>query len=158
MNTAGQGVSERRGGTQKHGLSRLSEYDSWVLMRRRCGNSSWVSYHLYGGRGIKVCAEWEASVEAFLRDMGRKPGPEYTLDRIDNNGNYEPGNCRWASRETQGSNRRNVRHVDFQGESMSLMRACKLAGVGYSAAKWRLNRNRDWRTGAPSAPSVAEGV
>jgi hypothetical protein len=86
-----------------HGLSRTPEYTAWMAMKRRCGNPGRPDYT---GRGIKVCAEWKDSFEAFLEHMGPKPSPSHSLDRINNDGNYEPGNCRWATRSVQNANQR----------------------------------------------------
>lgn len=82
------------------------EYNAWCAMKRRCHCKSNASYHRYGDRGITVCPEWNRSFTAFLKDMGPKPSPEPSLDRINNEGNYEPGNCRWATRLQQARNRR----------------------------------------------------
>lgn len=79
-------------------------YRSWVMMRSRCNNEKGPSWEYYGGRGIVVCARW-SNFAAFLEDMGERP-PGTTLDRIDCNGNYEPGNCRWASSQVQNQNKR----------------------------------------------------
>ena len=82
------------------------EYHAWQGLKGRCLNPSNEDFAHYGGRGIKVCARWQSSYENFLADMGRKPSPEHSLDRINNDGNYEPGNCRWATYTEQNNNRR----------------------------------------------------
>jgi hypothetical protein len=92
----------------KHGETRSGmtpEYRAWGDMRHRCRNPTAKSFKWYGGRGIAVCERWD-DFRSFLADMGRKPGPEYSIDRIDNDGNYEPGNCRWATAKQQSNNHR----------------------------------------------------
>ena len=89
-----------------HGMSKSAEYLSYTGMKRRCVDKNRESYSSYGGRGISVCGRWLESFENFYADMGNKPTPKHTLDRIDNDGNYTPENCRWATPHLQSINQR----------------------------------------------------
>ena len=94
--------------THGHSKRRSPEYNAWSNMRQRCNNPQATGYSDYGGRGITVCSRWD-SFEAFLEDMGNKPSPKHSLDRINNAGEYGPGNCRWATRLEQNRNTRSSR-------------------------------------------------
>jgi hypothetical protein len=99
----------RRGGLT-HGETahgkRTGERTAWMAMKARCLNPNASRYECYGGRGITICDRWLNSYEAFLADMGRRPTGEHSLDRVNNDGHYEPGNCRWATRSEQQRNKR----------------------------------------------------
>ena|SRR3990167_5926337 len=96
----------RKGNNLKHGLSKSPIYDCWIAMKARCLNPQHPEYNSYGGRGIKVSPLWVNNFELFLKDVGQKPYKYSTLDRIDNDGDYEPNNCRWISIQKQQQNRR----------------------------------------------------
>ena len=89
-----------------HGKSLLVEYKIWIDMKKRCYNKKATAYKDYGGRGIIVCLMWKNSFENFLADMGERPSNKHSIDRKDNDGNYEPGNCKWSTKTEQANNTR----------------------------------------------------
>lgn len=103
-----------------HGMKRTTEYTIWSGIIHRCENPHYAGYANYGGRGIVMCERWRKSFEAFYADMGPRPSKGHSIDRIDNDGNYEPGNCRWATRAEQARNKRGVHLLTFNGKTMPL--------------------------------------
>jgi hypothetical protein len=105
------------------------EYNSWSNARRRCEDPRDKAYPAYGGQGIRMCERWRNDFAAFLADMGEKPGPSYSIDRIDNERGYEPGNCRWATPALQTLNRRCTRWLSLRGELVAVADASRRFGV-----------------------------
>lgn len=112
------------------------EYTSWASMRSRCNNPHNKRFAIYGGRGIMVCERWDKDFVAFLADMGERPTPNHSLDRIDVNGNYEPENCRWATRLEQAHNMRKNVVLSAFGRTMVLAAWAKESGVP-NTTLWR---------------------
>jgi hypothetical protein len=121
-----------------HGMSDTRTYAVWHAMRGRCEYTAHQSYALYGGRGIAVCPQW-SRFETFLRDMGHKP-PGKSLDRIDNDGDYSPENCRWASTHEQARNRRGTKRILFNGERRCLSEWAEKLGLSYFLIHRRIIR------------------
>ncbi len=118
----------------KHGMFGTKVYKAWSGMIERCTNPNSKSWHGYGGRGIKVCHRWRNSFSAFLVDMGDKP-EGMTLERKDNDGNYEPDNCKWATRKDQARNTRRNKLVSYNGETLCLSAWAEKTDIS-SAALW----------------------
>lgn len=113
------------------------EYRTWANLKGRCTNPNLPGYKDYGGRGISVCERWQ-KFENFYADMGEKPSG-MTLERKDNNGNYEPDNCKWATQAEQSINKRNNRMVTFNGETMCLRDWAQRIGLDSSTLHARLS-------------------
>lgn len=122
------------------GQRRLPEYGVWNTMKSRCTNPKAAKFAEYGGRGITVCERWLHSFENFLLDMGKRPSPQHTIDRINNNGNYEPGNCQWSVQRTQQQNRRDNTLVTFQGETLCLSEWTRRFNLPVGLVSQRLKR------------------
>ncbi len=135
----------------KHGLHKAEEYSAWVQMRHRCRNPRTPNYARYGGRGISVCERWN-DFAAFIADMGPRPSPEHSIDRIDNDGNYEPGNCRWATRREQGGNTSRNVLVEVGGRRMTISELARELGMHRASVRLRIKRGTP-SLGSPSRRS-----
>ncbi len=121
-----------------HGMKGTHTFTTWCLMRYRCTRPTMTHYENYGGRGIKVCDRWLHSFENFLEDVGERPSTKHTIDRIDSNGNYEPGNVRWATHLEQRHNRRDVVRIPCQGRSFMLVEWARELRLPFSVLHQRL--------------------
>ena len=120
-------------------VSKLPEYQIWLKMKTRCQNPDYHSYKNYGARGISVCERWNR-FETFYADMGSRPGAYYSLERIENNGNYEPGNCRWATKKDQANNRRTSRFLTYNNERLSISQWAERLNISYATLYGRVVR------------------
>ena len=125
---------------RKHGFKAggklPKEYYTWLNIKARCNNPNNDRYKDYGGRGIKMHPEWEGSFELFFDALGVAPSPNHSVDRIDNNRGYEPGNCRWATMIEQSNNRRNNNRIDYAGESLSMIEFSRKYNVNYRSVRY----------------------
>lgn len=131
-------ASEKGQRMRQHGMTKTPTYRSWSGAKDRCQNSKNRKYHLYGGRGIFVCERW-SEFGHFLEDMGVAP-LGHSLDRIDVNGGYEPGNCRWATQLEQQNNRRDNVMITFGGERLTMAMYCRKHGLNEDKVQQRLKR------------------
>lgn len=121
-----------------HGMSHTNTFWAWQHMIQRCTRPNHISYHRYGGRGIKVCDRWLESFENFLADMGERPFPGAQLDREDNDGNYEPGNCRWVTCLVNSNNKSTNRNIEFRGRRQSISQWARQVGISKNALRYRI--------------------
>lgn len=134
-------AAERCRSRTTHGWTKTIEHRTWLSMNSRCTNINVPEYAHYGGRGIKVCERWKNSFEAFLEDMGPRPSNKHSIDRFPNNdGNYEPGNCRWATRQEQDNNKRTNRLFTFYGKTLTLTLWAEISQVDRRTVMARLKR------------------
>lgn len=142
-------ISEKR---TRHGLTESREYNSWCGMKNRCYNTKSKKYPIYGARGITMCHRWFNSFDEFYEDMGQKPSISHSIDRVDNNGNYDCGkcddchsrgvfncNCRWATAKQQGRNTRSNRYFDYNGKRLMLVELSEISGFSVSLIRLRIN-------------------
>lgn len=127
------------------------EYKTWIAIKGRCYNQSHQDYPKYGGRGIRVSKAWLQSYEQFLRDMGPRP-KGLSIDRIDVNGDYEFGNCRWATSETQSNNKRTNRYIEYEGLTLTVSQWAKRQGMTKQCLIMRLNAGWSVESALNNAP------
>lgn len=121
-----------------HGGFGTPEYEVWKNMKGRCENKKNKDY---GGRGIRVCKRWRESFAAFLEDMGKRPSPIHQLDRRDNDGNYEPGNCRWVTKKKNCRNTRRNRKLTYKGKTRTIADWSERTGLQWTLIRNRLDEN-----------------
>jgi hypothetical protein len=135
------GISRELGRkTATHGMTKSREYQIWLGIKARCRKPRSQNYPRYGARGIDICDRWHDSFEAFYADVGPRPSPEHSIDRIDNDRGYEPGNVRWATSATQGRNQRTNHYVFYAGQRMTLTDAASASGIPRSTLTSRIRR------------------
>lgn len=125
---------------KSNGLYQTSEYHCWESIIARCTNQKDPRYKGYGGKGISVCERWRGSFLNFLADMGQRPAPDLSIDRINNDGNYEPGNCRWADSKTQSRNTSRNKFYIYKGQRLILNDWAPILGISKSALRQRLKK------------------
>lgn len=141
--TCGHGLNGRmRIKSVRHGLSVAyrKEAKVWKHMIQRCTNPNYIRWKNYGGRGIRICDRWRESFEAFFADMGVRPSPSHSIDRIDNDGDYCPENCRWATPKEQANNKRSTRFLEYDGQSRRFSEWSKITGISIRVLHGRLRR------------------
>lgn len=126
----------------KHGKSKSKEHKCWMDMKDRCTNPQDKSYKNYGGRGIRYCKEWE-SFEAFYKHMGDAPSKKHSIERENVNGDYEPSNCKWATRKEQSINKRNTVFAEIDGVIKSVVEWCEIYNVDYKRTSRRVRNGMD---------------
>lgn len=123
-----------------HRKTKTPEYQVWKGMHQRCNNPKNKSFVRYGGRGIKICDAWLHSFDTFIGDMGPRPSDQHSIDRIDNNGDYAPDNCRWVLEDVQQLNKRSNHFIEFKGERLSLSQWAEKLNLSPSLLHARLNK------------------
>jgi hypothetical protein len=131
------GVYTMRNRPEYHGQCFTSEYRIWQGMKERCQNQKRPEFKNYGGRGITFCERWK-DFKNFFSDMGQKPTPKHTLERINNNGNYEPSNCKWATRKEQLNNKRDNVFIECEGIRLTITQWSERVGIHVATIKHRL--------------------
>lgn len=124
--------NETRGGLH------TKEYCAWARTKAKCNVPTHHAYKWYGARGIKICDRWMNSYENFLADIGRAPSPKHSLGRIDNDGDYEPSNCRWETTQQQANNTRRNRYIEYNGQRKTITQWGRELGIDIEKLRWRI--------------------
>lgn len=138
-----------------HGGKDTPEYEIWCAVKKRCLNPNDTAYRYYGGRGITICDRWKNSFASFIEDMGKRPSKEHSIDRIDDNKGYEPGNCRWATRIEQMNNVRTNHRIDVYGESLTIEQAARKYGLNSRTLYYRVIKGWDLEEAVSRRPSLS---
>ncbi len=150
---------DRLGRLIKHGLTKTPTYQAWSMMKQRCYNPKTERFECWGGRGIRVCERWlgkKVGFLNFLADMGIRPSKEHTLDRINNDGDYEPGNCRWATRTEQNRNKSDCVILEHDGKRMTIAEWARHVGLEERTLAHRIQNGWDVPK-ALATPSMLTG-
>lgn len=131
MKTALQKIKKLDNKNFYHLMSKSSEYNSWYGMKRRCYNKAHKDFKNHGARGIVICERWLNSFQNFYNDMGPKPSSKHTLDRINNEGNYEPSNCRWSTSKEQNNNTRANLRFKYKGSLKTISEISSAENINY---------------------------
>ena len=123
-----------------HGMWKTKVHRCWSEIRQRCKNKNYPRYQDYGGRGIKVCERWNSFIN-FYHDMGDPPTPRHSIDRIDNNKNYEPGNCKWSNPKEQQNHTRSNRIIEFNGRKLNIQQWSEIVNINHSTIRKRIDRS-----------------
>lgn len=124
-------------------MSHLPEYKTWNGMKARCYNPNHKDFKYYQEKGIQICQLWLYDFEEFYRDMGPKPTPKHSIDRIDSDNNYCPNNCRWATDKTQSNNRSGLKWITYKGETKTLQEWSEIIGINVNTLSSRVD-DLDW--------------
>lgn len=130
---------------KRHGMSGTPEHSAWYHLIQRCEKPTDSRFHCYGARGIKVCERWKGKngFANFIKDMGPRPGPEYSIDRINNNDDYKPSNCKWSTRIEQANNKSINIVISYQGETKTLKEWSRVLGFDYKNV-WERIKSLGW--------------
>jgi len=150
-----RGAAGHVGLGRRHGQRGTPLYKIWIHMRQRCHDPNYSDYHHYGGRGIGIDPAWDDFV-VFKTDMGPRPTPKHSLDRIDNNGPYAAWNCRWATHIEQHNNKRNNRIIEFEGARFTLANAARFWGLRYKTLARRLEIGWNIREALTRPPRIVK--